>query len=189
MFTGGGTVVARYDYDPFGRSTTVLGTTPTDFNFTGLYRHARSNLDLATYRSYDPDLGRWMNRDPIASGSPFFGLNPSPRRPQAQIGELFVGANLYEYVDNNPTAEVDLLGLTPDAPTYTYICQAVDQMGKPVITLPPYRSSKCDRAGADDCCQCAIRALEAYISLVRVGALWSYNDSGNRQSCLFHGGR
>jgi uncharacterized protein RhaS with RHS repeats len=37
MFTGGGTVVARYDYDPFGRSTTVLGTTPTDFNFTGLF--------------------------------------------------------------------------------------------------------------------------------------------------------
>src|SRR5205085_2218227 len=26
MFTGGGTVVARYDYDPYGRSTTVLGT-------------------------------------------------------------------------------------------------------------------------------------------------------------------
>jgi uncharacterized protein RhaS with RHS repeats len=26
MFTGGGTVVARYDYDPYGRSTTVLAT-------------------------------------------------------------------------------------------------------------------------------------------------------------------
>jgi RHS repeat-associated protein len=66
MFTGGRTVVARYDYDPYGRSITVLGTTPTDFNFTGLYRHSKSNLDLATFRAYDPDLGRWLSRDPIA---------------------------------------------------------------------------------------------------------------------------
>lgn len=61
VLSGGGTVVARYDYDPYGRSTTVLGTTPTDFNFTGLYRHVKSNLNLAVYRAYDPDLGRWLN--------------------------------------------------------------------------------------------------------------------------------
>ncbi len=60
-----GTVVARYDYDPWGRSTTVIGTNKPDFNFTGLYQHAKSGLDMATYRFYDPDLGRWLNRDPI----------------------------------------------------------------------------------------------------------------------------
>src|SRR5438874_5206481 len=81
MFTGGGTVVARYEYDPYGRSTTVLGTTPTDFNFTGLYLHAKSNLNLAVYRAYDPDLGRWLNRDPIAEHD---------------------GPNLYLYVHADP---------------------------------------------------------------------------------------
>jgi RHS repeat-associated protein len=90
MFTGGGTVVARYDYDPYGRSTTVLGTTPTDFNFTGLYRHAKSSLDLATYRAYDPDLGRWLSRDPIS-----------------ELG----GVNLYAYVSNNSALWRDRLGL------------------------------------------------------------------------------
>ncbi|HEV2804211.1 MAG TPA: RHS repeat-associated core domain-containing protein [Chthoniobacterales bacterium] len=90
MFTGGGTVVARHDYDPYGRSTTVLGTTPTDFNFTGLYRHSKSNLDLATYRAYDPDLGRWLNRDPIAEKG---------------------GVNLYAYVENDSLNSTDLLGL------------------------------------------------------------------------------
>ena len=169
MFTGGGTVVARYDYDPYGRSTTVLGTTPTDFNFTGLYRHSKSNLDLATYRPYDPDLGRWMSRDPIGSGSPFLGLNPSQLRPRAQIGERFVGPNLYGYVDNDPTGEVDPLGLTPTALTYTYICQAVDRNGHVIISLPPYKSSKCDREKADDCCQRALRAYEVYLDLVRLG--------------------
>jgi RHS repeat-associated protein len=90
MFTGGGTVVARYDYDPFGRSTTVLGTTPTDFNFTGLYRHSKSNLDLATYRAYDSDLGRWLNRDPMGENG---------------------GLNLYGYVRSDPTRLTDPLGL------------------------------------------------------------------------------
>ena len=90
VLSGGGTVVARYDYDPFGRSTTILGTTPTDMNFTGLYRHAKSNLDLAVYRAYDPDLGRWLNRDPIGEKG---------------------GLNLYVYVLNNPPGYVDPLGL------------------------------------------------------------------------------
>ncbi|MFZ1217893.1 MAG: RHS repeat-associated core domain-containing protein, partial [Chthoniobacterales bacterium] len=92
MFTGGGTVVARYEYDPYGRSTPIVSTTPTDFNFTGLYRHAKSNLDLATYRAYDPELGRWLNRDPIAESG---------------------GHNLFSYTANNPTNAADTSGLRP----------------------------------------------------------------------------
>ena len=95
MFTGGGTVVARYDYDPYGRSTTILGTTPTDMNFTGLYRHSKSNLDLAVYRAYDPDFGRWLSRDPIAERG---------------------GLNLYAYATNNPSVRTDPLGLYVPAP-------------------------------------------------------------------------
>jgi RHS repeat-associated protein len=68
----------------------VLGTTPTDFNFTGHYRHSKSNLDLAVYRAYDPDLGRWLNRDPIAEKG---------------------GLNLYGYVANSPIGRTDANGL------------------------------------------------------------------------------
>jgi RHS repeat-associated protein len=99
MFTGGGTVVARYDYDPYGRSTTVLGTTPTDFNFTGLYRHSKSNLDLALYRAYDPDLGRWLSRDPLNDA------------------EFKEGPNLYRYVGNSPVNRADPTGLQAKNPT------------------------------------------------------------------------
>lgn len=96
-----GTVVARYDYDPYGRSTTVLGTTPTELNFTGLYRHSKSNLDLATFRAYDPNLGRWLNRDPIAEEG---------------------GINLYGYVENNPGSAVDPLGLCRQKGESFYQC-------------------------------------------------------------------
>lgn len=101
--SGGSTLGARYDYDPYGRSTTVLGTTPTDVNFTGLYRHSKSNLDLAVYRAYDPDLGRWLNRDPLEEAG---------------------GLNLYAYVNNRPPLGIDPLGLVitfpwPDANTFS----------------------------------------------------------------------
>ena len=86
-----GAIVARFDYDPYGRSTAVISTTPPDFNFTGLYRHSASNLDLAVYRAYDPDLGRWLSRDPVGEG---------PR------------VNLYQYASNDPSDRIDQSGLS-----------------------------------------------------------------------------
>jgi RHS repeat-associated protein len=83
-------VVARYDYDAWGRSTAVINTTLPDFNFTGLYRHSASNLDMAVRRFYDPNLGRWLSRDPIGEQG---------------------GINLYGYVANSPTVLTDPTGL------------------------------------------------------------------------------
>src|SRR5438045_8534655 len=76
-------------------SITILGTTPTDFNFTGLYRHSKSNVDLAVFGAYDPDLGRWLSRDPI--GEPG-------------------GLNLYGYIANNPAVWMVLSGLATGNP-------------------------------------------------------------------------
>ena len=85
MLKSDGTVGGRCDYDPYGRSTTVKTAVP-DFNFTGFYRHSVSNLDFAVYRAYDPDLGRWLNRDPIGERG---------------------GLNLYAYADNTVTGAID----------------------------------------------------------------------------------
>jgi RHS repeat-associated protein len=65
--------------DPFGRFAT--------FQY---YRHSKSNLDLATFRAYDPDLGRWLSRDPIGEAG---------------------GINLYGYAGSNPSNTADPLGL------------------------------------------------------------------------------
>lgn len=92
-----GTTVARYDYDPYGRRTKLSGTFNADFGYIGFYFHpgssvssAASGLELALYRAYDPNLGRWLNRDPIGEEG---------------------GVNLYGFVGNSPLNRVDPLGL------------------------------------------------------------------------------
>lgn len=87
--TGG--VRARYDYDPYGRITKVLGDLEADFGFTGMQRHQESGLSLTLYRAYDPELGRWLSRDPAQESS---------------------GINLYAYVTGDPINAIDVLGLT-----------------------------------------------------------------------------
>jgi uncharacterized protein RhaS with RHS repeats len=40
-----GVLMVRYDYDPYGRRTKLLGTSDADFGFTGLYYHSNSGLN------------------------------------------------------------------------------------------------------------------------------------------------
>jgi RHS repeat-associated protein len=87
-----GAVVARYDYDPYGRRTQISGETDFEFGFTGHYYHAQSGLHLAPFRAYSADLGRWLSRDPIGEAG---------------------GLNLYGYVGNDPMNDLDPDGTNP----------------------------------------------------------------------------
>ena len=98
VFDGTGVQRARYEYTPYGeRSANQITGSPlgSDFGFTGHYHHAGSGLELALYRAYDPELGRWLSRDPIEEEG---------------------GINLYGYVGNGPTGEVDEIGLERGRP-------------------------------------------------------------------------
>ncbi len=88
-----GNVRALYSYDPFGRRTRLAGDLEADFGFAGMFWAAEAGLNLTRYRAYDPALGRWLSRDPLANA------------------ELDQGANLYAYVHNDPVNRVDPLGL------------------------------------------------------------------------------
>lgn len=72
--------------------TKVSGSLDTDFQYAGMYYHATSGLNLAKYRAYNPDTGRWISRDPIAEQG---------------------GINLYAYCDNDPINGVDPDGRFP----------------------------------------------------------------------------
>ena len=61
-----GVIHARYDYDPYGQLIKVQGHLDSDFTYAGYYNHSPSRLYATLNRFYDSDLGRWLNRDPIA---------------------------------------------------------------------------------------------------------------------------
>jgi len=95
MTNASGALVARYDYDPYGRRTLVSGTDLADFGFTGYYYDQATGLDFSRTRVYSADLGRWLSRDPIGEKG---------------------GINLYDYVLNDPINRTDPLGLQPELP-------------------------------------------------------------------------
>ena len=90
-----GALDARWDYDAFGNLVTDW-TRPgplvvaCPFKFSTKYQDADVGLCDYGFRYYSPDLGRWLNRDPIGEEG---------------------GLNLYGMVGNDPVNFFDLLGL------------------------------------------------------------------------------
>jgi RHS repeat-associated protein len=106
---GGANVRARYDYDAWGRRTFVPAAdngggrdeepVPRDkaspLGFNGFYHHDFLGLDLAWFRAYSADLGRWISSDPIG---------------------LRGGTNTYAFAANDPVNLVDPYGLVDCPP-------------------------------------------------------------------------
>jgi RHS repeat-associated protein len=89
-YDNGGNVTAQYDYDPYGRQLILSQSTNIpSFGFAGMYSVPGHNLNLASHRVYDPDLGKWLSRDPTGEAG---------------------GINLYQYVGNDPVNFIDLSG-------------------------------------------------------------------------------
>ena len=91
---GSGAVLERYQYDAFGQTqiTDPAGAVRTNslvtnrFCFTGRELDAETGLYHYRTRTYSPNLGRFLQRDPVGYAA---------------------GVNLYTYVSNNPTNYVD----------------------------------------------------------------------------------
>jgi len=75
------------EYDPYGG---LYAGTSGGF-FAGHFQDPGTGMYFAPYRWYDPEVARWMSRDPLG---------------------MINGPNLYEYVLDNPMLYIDPLGLT-----------------------------------------------------------------------------
>ena len=86
-----GEVVAHYEYSPFGSLTKVTGNYAENnpFRFSSEYFDEETGLVYYNYRYYNPELGRWISRDPIEEQG---------------------GYNLYGMIGNNPLYGWDSLG-------------------------------------------------------------------------------
>ncbi|AZZ36488.1 hypothetical protein CIK05_06685 [Bdellovibrio sp. qaytius] len=91
-----GAIVQEMMHDEFGRveKNTAPGFQP--FGFSGGLYDANTTLVQFGARWYDPEIGRWLSKDP----SLFNG-----------------GENLYAYAENNPINLIDVTGLSPQVPT------------------------------------------------------------------------
>jgi len=86
------TVVAKYLYDPFGNTLAQSGplAEANPYRFSSKEWNANSGLYYYLYRFYDPNLQRWLNRDPIMEGD---------------------GNNLYSFLGDDPIERSDIFGL------------------------------------------------------------------------------
>jgi RHS repeat-associated protein len=59
--------VSNYRYDPFGNTISSSGTLASAnvYRFSSKEIHVNSGMYYYGYRFYDPNLQRWINRDPI----------------------------------------------------------------------------------------------------------------------------
>ena len=85
----GTTIASRLSYDLWGKATETGSVLP-DFGFTGHQFDRATGLGLTWFRGYDPNLGRWLSKDPIG---------------------MLGGINLYGYVANRPVDLIDPEGL------------------------------------------------------------------------------
>jgi RHS repeat-associated protein len=87
-----GAASARYEYDPFGNTLVAVGETAASnvFRFSTKYTDPETGFCYYGYRYYNPELGRWLNRDPIK-----------------EVG----GINTYAFCCNDSLSFTDLCGL------------------------------------------------------------------------------
>jgi RHS repeat-associated protein len=87
-----GNVSANYEYDPFGQTIRATGDMAllNPFRFSTKYTDGESGFLYYGYRYYDPNPGRWVNRDPIEEEG---------------------GPGLFIYIGNNAISFVDVIGL------------------------------------------------------------------------------
>ncbi len=103
--TADGSVVAHYEYAPFGKVMAAYGDLKDEnpFRFSTKFQDDETELVYYGYRHYSPELGRWINRDPLDE----IGNNLLKASTQKQENNY----GLYLFIQNNPVNNIDILGL------------------------------------------------------------------------------
>lgn len=123
-----GLVLARYNYDPYGNLLGMSGplAEANAYRFSSKEWNGNVGLYYYGYRCYEPNLQRWLNRDPLvdvggviyALENPFFeSSSVDDDGNNAHWESMWVELNLNAHgtVKNDPVNSFDLLGLCDDS--------------------------------------------------------------------------
>ncbi|HEY0199897.1 MAG TPA: RHS repeat-associated core domain-containing protein [Rhodanobacter sp.] len=94
-----GTIIASYDYTPYGTAVTSMSGAPDGPGYTGHVNDPDTGLVYMQARYYDPAVGRFLSVDPAGSGANK-SLDFSP----------------YAYAADNPIKNIDPDGKAPELP-------------------------------------------------------------------------
>ena len=143
MVDTNGTVVAHYEYDPYGNEISRGGAEAQSnpYRFSTKYTDDETGLVYYGFRFYSPQLGRWISRDPIenllSSRNAVLGI--------AIRYQLDWEGSVYAFVEENPLNFADFLGLC----LIYYTCTLTSQSD----------SGSCDRNCNYDCKETSRRDL------------------------------
>ncbi|HVU48662.1 MAG TPA: RHS repeat-associated core domain-containing protein [Terracidiphilus sp.] len=153
MTSVAGNLTDSYEYDAFGNSWTVSGTTPNEM----MYRGEQYDTDLGLYylraRYYNPLTGRFLSRDP-------------------ETGKLKVPASLHKYLyaDGDPINGVDPSGRLD-------LIQFAKDLVRVVITAPPAAGLVVEFVA------CGLAIADAQITADKGGSLSGPGTAGLFLSC------
>ncbi|MBI5639503.1 MAG: RHS domain-containing protein, partial [Nitrospirae bacterium] len=94
-------VVWEGEFLPFGEPFSITGTVTNNLRFPGQYYDEETGLHQNWHRDYMPEVGRYIEKDPIG---------------------LKGGINLYVYVGDDPINSIDMGGLMGCNPKYRPCC-------------------------------------------------------------------
>jgi len=94
-----GKSLGQSSYGPYGEPEQTQGKT-SDYRYAGMYYHASTGLYLTHYRFYDPQSGRWLNRDPIGEKG---------------------GVNIYAYVNGKTLNHNDFFAIRRAWDSFRYL--------------------------------------------------------------------
>lgn len=92
-----GTIIATYDYTPYGTAVASMSPAPMGPGYTGHVNDPDTGLVYTQARYYDPTTGGFLSVDPVTPAT----------------GNIF-NFSRYAYANNNPIANTDPDGRCPD---------------------------------------------------------------------------
>lgn len=121
LFTSTGVVTWSAAYTPFGRAVVATSSVVVNpLRESNQYYDRESGLHYNEQRFYDPELGRYLRKDPIG----FAG-----------------GINLYAYVQNNPARWIDPTGEKPESPGSCFSVKKEFQIAETGGKIGPFEST------------------------------------------------
>ena len=113
MVDSSGSVKNSYSYDPYGNSLNKNETVSNPWQYASGYYDATTGLYKFGTRYYDPQLGRWTQKDPVGgSGNPYVYAGNAPNMQVDPTGRDVIDCILaFAVIIGLAITVVSLLGL------------------------------------------------------------------------------